>query len=212
MHRTLHILAQTLSILCYPLWIPTYGIALFCVAYSRHVLPLPPVWQGVAIGGTLLLTSVIPLTAILLLIRRGVVSDLQMNRPEERHIPYLYTTISYGFWCYLLIAMLHAPTFINIVAVGATVALALISLINRWWKISAHLTGLGGLFGGMLSYCLGIGALPTTGTWVLWLGMILALSYARLYLNAHTPAQVVSGLLTGLTCTLLPNIIAWYAA
>ena len=67
MHRTLHILAQTLSILCYPLWIPTYGIALFCVAYSRHVLPLPPVWQGVAIGGTLLLTCVIPLTAILLL-------------------------------------------------------------------------------------------------------------------------------------------------
>lgn len=213
MNRTLHILSQTLSILLYPLLIPTYGIALFCVAYSQHVLPMPWIWQLVAIGGTALLTCVIPLTAILLLIRRGAVSNLYIDNPRERHIPYLYTTMSYCFWCYLLIAVLHTPLYINVVALGATVALALVTLINRWWKISAHLAGMGGLFGGLLSYCLGIGALPTTGTWVTWLSLTLLLMYTRLYLQAHTSTQVVTGWLLGLVCTLLPNIvIAYYAA
>ena len=37
--------------------------------------------------------------------------------------------------------------------------------------------------------------------------------YTRLYLQAHTSTQVVTGWLLGLVCTLLPNIvIAYYAA
>ena len=210
MRKVADIVAQALSILCYPLFIPTYGMALFCYAYRTQVLPLSTAWIAVAIAGTFLLTCVIPLTAILIMVRRGDIKNLYIENASERTVPYLYTTLSFAFWSYLLIAILHAPLYINVVAIGATVAIGIVTLINRQWKISAHLSAMGGLFGGIMSYCIGIGAIPTWGTMVLWLGLILLLMYARLWLNAHTPAQVVCGLLLGISCTFIPTWLVLY--
>ena len=143
---------------------------------------------------------------------RLVFPDLQIENPRERTMPFLYTILGFSFWCYFLSAVLHAPLYIIYVAVGATVTIALIALINMRWKISAHLTGFGGLVGGIMSYCLGIGAIPTWGTLALWLGLSLVLMYARVRLQAHTPAQVCAGWLLGITCTFIPYCIYSYAA
>jgi len=199
-----------MSIMLYPLFIPTYGMALFCYAFSQHVMPLPLVWTLVAIIGTFVLTCMLPISAIWILIRRGHVQDLEIANAAQRTIPYLYTTMSFGFWCYLMISVLHAPSYIGCVCIGATIAIGLISIINRYWKISAHLTGTGGLFGGLMSYCVGIGALPTWGTICLWSGISLALMYARIRLNAHTPAQVCAGWLLGIFCSFTPYLIYRY--
>jgi membrane-associated phospholipid phosphatase len=45
--------------------------------------------------------------------------------------------------------------------------------------------------------------------WVLMLALVLM--YARLYLNAHSPLQVVGGFLLGLFCVFLPNLLLIYA-
>ena len=212
MKRILTIVAKAISIVLYPLFIPTYGMALFCWAYNSQIQPLSWVWMVVAIFGTLALTCVIPLTAILLMIRRGDIKDIYIDEARERAVPYLYTTFSFGFWSYLMIGVLHAPRYIGLVTIGATVAIALVAIINHWWKISAHLTGIGGLFGGLLSYCLGIGAIPTWSTFSLWLIGSLVVMFARLRLNAHTGGQVAAGWLLGLLCTFLPFWIALYVA
>ena len=212
MSRLTDHIARILSVVLYPLFIPTYGMALFCYAYPAAVDPLPLVWAMVAIGGTLLLTCLLPVTAIWIMMKRGDVSDFQIDDPRERTVPYLYSTLGFAFWSYLLTAILHAPVYINMVAVGATVAIALVAVINRWWKISAHLTGMGGLFGGLISFCIGVGAIPSWGTFALWLGVTLALMMSRLRLHAHSPEQVTAGWLLGLLCTVLPVIIWHYAA
>lgn len=211
MTKILDIIAKTLSVVLYPLFVPTYGIALFCYAYSLHVAPLAGVWVVVAVIGTFILTCLLPITAIWIMMKKGEVKDLNIDNPRERTIPYLYSALGFGFWSYLLVQVLHAPIFINCVAIGGTLAIGLVAIINRWWKISAHLTGLGGLVGGLLSYCLGLGAYPTWGTLCLFLGLSWALMWARLYLNAHTPAQVSAGWLLGLTCTFVPYCILNYA-
>ena len=211
MNQALHIVAKTLSILLHPLFIPTYGIALFCYAIMR-LTPMPLVWSLVQIIGTLMLTCILPITAIWILIRRGVVTDLQMEDGGERTMPYIYSAVSFCFWSYLMASILHAPLFLSFIAIGATVAITLVAVINHWWKISAHLTGLGGLVGGIFCYCLGIGAIPTWSTIGIWLALSLLLMYSRLYLNAHTPAQVSAGWLTGFACTFLPYCIYSYAA
>lgn len=211
MKRLTEIVAKILSVVFYPLFVPTYGMALFCHSYSTVVHPMPLVWSLVAVLGTLVFTCIIPITAIWILMRKGEVKDLQITDARERTVPYLYSILGFGFWCYLLIAILHVPVYICFVAVGATVALALVMLINRQWKISAHLTGLGGLFGGLISYCLGIGAFPTWSTLILWLSVILIVMYARLRLDAHTPAQVSAGFLLGIACTFIPYCIYHYA-
>ena len=81
MSRILDIVAQALSILLYPLFIPTYGVALFCYAFSMHVLPLPWIWSLIAVIGTFFFTCLLPITAIMILIRRGKVHDLRKGCP-----------------------------------------------------------------------------------------------------------------------------------
>ena len=206
MNRISTIIANAMSVVLYPLLIPTYGVALLCYALARTA-PLPWIWTAVAVTGTFILTCVLPVTSILILIRRGEVKDLYIDNPKERTMPYIYTLCGFGFWCYLLIDVLHAPTSIGWVAVGATVAIGLVAFINRWWKISAHLAGLGGLLGGLMSYCLESGLMPSRTTLCTWLCVCLALMYARVHLKAHTPAQVTAGWLLGLVCTFVPYCI-----
>lgn len=210
MNRFLDILAKTLSVVFYPLFVPTYGIGLFCYAYSTQVQPLTGAWIAVAIGGTFILTCLLPITSIWILMKKGEVKNLSIENPRERTMPYLYATMGFVFWSYLLLKVLHAPFAISCVAVGATAAIGLVLLINHWWKISAHLAGFGGLLGGLFSYCLSFGAIPTWGTLCVWLVLSLALMGARLYLKAHTPAQVCAGWLLGLASTFLPYCIFCY--
>lgn len=204
MSSFLQIAAKSLSVVFYPLFIPTYGMGLFCLAHGVHIAPLAGVWITVALTGTFLLTCALPVTAIWIMMKRGEVKDLYIDDPRERTMPYIYTLFGFGCWCYMLIHILQVPLFLSCTAVGATAAIGIVCVINRWWKISAHLAGMGGLLGGILCYCLRLGAFPTGGTWVLWLGLSWLLMWARMYLNAHTGAQVSAGWLLGLVCTFIP--------
>ena len=118
--------------------------------------------------------------------------------------------MAYGFWAYFVDKVLYLPTLILLIAIGAMIALVAVTVINHWWKISAHLTGIGGLLGGICSFALYYGHLPITLI-IITLVWALILMYARLYLQAHTPLQVVCGLLLGLLCTFIPNLILCYA-
>lgn len=204
------ILARAISIMLYPLFIPTYGVALFCYVFSVYLRFVSLGWSLVAVIGTLVLTCVLPITAIGIMIRSGKVSDLEITDSTQRTMPYIYTIFGFSCWSYLMITILHAPRFMGWVAVGATVALGLVAFINRWWKISAHLTGMGGLFGGLMSFYLGIGMMPSWGMPGLLLTLSLLLMYARVRVNAHTPAQVCVGWLLGITCTFIPYCIYQY--
>ena len=205
--RALNVIAKILSVLFYPLFVPTYGIALFCYMYSLQVAPLTWIWMVIAIVGTFLLTCVIPITAIWILIKCGIVKDFYIDDKNERTVPYIIACLGFIFWGNLLIYVLHAPHYLSYVAIGATIALCVVTLINRRWKISAHLAGFGGLIGGIFSYCLGISAIPTWYALCAWFGLSWLLMWARLYLNAHTSAQVCAGWLLGMACTLLPYLI-----
>lgn len=209
MRHLLPILAKTISILLYPIWMPTLGILFLCIGLRGTLDMQLGLWL-VSILGTAIITVAIPLSAILICIKRGKTKDLYIEQREERTLPYIYTLVCYAFWCYFLIRILRVPVFAGISAIGATVALLVVLIVNRWWKISAHLTGLGGLIGGVASYFLFFQAQYIVVLTVLLL-VALLLMYARIYLNAHTPLQTVCGLLLGLVLTLLPNIVYFYA-
>ena len=202
-----NIVAFVLSMVFYPLFVPTYGVALFCLTTQ-----CPMEWAWIAIVGTLVFTCILPLSSIGILIKAGKVKNIQISNAAERTMPYLYSTIGFAFWAYLMGHVLEAPSFLTIVSIGATVAIGGITLINRWWKISAHLTGVGGLLGGIFSYYI---AIHSTPDWHLFLTLMLfsvVMMFARLRLNAHTSAQVAAGWLWGLFCTCIPNCIIAYVA
>lgn len=208
----LNIVAKTLSVVLYPLFVPTYGMVLYCLVHALHIgTPLPWIWSLIAIIGTFLLTCVLPVTAIWVLMRKGTVTNMQIENATERTMPYIYTIIGFGFWAYLVTAILKAPIYLASITIGAVVAITLVALINRWWKISAHLTGLGGLVGGILCYCLGISGVPSWTMIAVLMAISWILMWARLYLDAHTPAQVCAGWLLGIASTFLPYCVISYA-
>ena len=210
MPQIFHILSRALSIMLHPLFMPTYGMILYMAAMRVRTPNLPSIYIHIGIITTFVLTALIPIILMLILWKRGSISSLNIDNASERTTPYIYTLICFGFWCYFVGMIIKMPFVWLIVAIGATVALMVVTIINRWWKISAHLTALGGLLGGAFSISLYYSMLPT----MLIIGILLVsllLMYARLYLNAHTPMQVVCGYILGLICTFIPNLIIYHA-
>lgn len=188
------------------MFIPTYGMLIYFLSLRSFIeYPTPLIWIGMI--GTLLFTCLLPLSVILVMIRRGNLTDIYIRDPKQRTMPYVYSTVCYGFWAYFCSQVMHLPRFIVLTAIGATVVLLLVLFINRIWKISAHLTALGGLFGGMMSFSLATGV---SATWALigCSATALLLMFARVYDESHTPLQVVCGYLLGTLSTFLPNLVA----
>ncbi len=210
MHAILNILSKTLSIVCYPLFIPTYGMILYMLAMVYRTPSLPSIYVWLNIIGTFVLTALIPIVLIIILWKQGKVSSLHMTNSKERTMPYAYSIACFGFWCYFVGQTMHLPKVWLFIAIGATIALLAVTIINRWWKISAHLTAFGGLLGGICSIAIYYHFAPTSLV-IICLVIALLLMYARLYLEAHTPLQVVCGFLLGICFTFIPNLIAYHA-
>ena len=210
MQKALNILSQAWSILLYPMFMPLYGMLLFCYA-TKHWHPLlPSAYIWMCLAGTAVLTLIIPIILLLFMWRKGYIDSLHIDNAKQRTTPYIYTLICYGFWAYFLRVTLQLPVFLLLVAIGSMVALLAVTIINHWWKISAHLTGIGGLLGGICSFGLSYAVLPF---WPIIIVLLVALilMYARLYLDAHTPMQVVCGFILGLLSTFIPTLIMTYA-
>lgn len=188
------------------MFIPTYGMLIYFLALRPYInYPTPLIWIGIV--GTLIFTCLLPLSVILVMIRRGNLTDIYIRNAKQRTMPYIYSIVCYGFWAYFCSQVMHLPRFIVLTAIGATVALLLVLLINYRWKISAHLTALGSLFGGMMSFSLSTGISATTALIGCSVAALL-LMFARVYDESHTPLQVVFGYLLGTLATFLPNLVA----
>lgn len=206
MRRTLDILAKALGIGLYPLWMPTYGMMLYMLAVCKLSGPIHRLYVAFAIGGTFFFTAFVPLMMILFLIHRGQVHNIHISNPDERTTPYIYSITCYGFWCYFLHSIMHIGPYFLCVAIGATIALGMVTLVNLRWKISAHLTGLGGLIGGVLAYYFQTGQDIYYPLIITLLIVALLLMFARIYLREHTPLQVIAGLLLGILLTFFTPV------
>jgi membrane-associated phospholipid phosphatase len=87
---------------------------------------------------------------------------------------------------------------------SASTSILITAIVNLKWKISAHMVGIGGLCGAIATLVI---HKPEPPFGLLYVCILIAglVGYARLRLQAHTPAQVYSGFLLGVgcTCTLL---------
>ena len=207
MSKGLDIAAKALSIALYPLFLPTYAMCLFCYSYSAHIEYPLIFWSLFVIGSTLLLTCIVPVIAIYIMIKMGKVQDFYIDKQEERALPYLITLICFCGWYSLLSRVLLVPTCVTMAIAGSILVFSVVSFINFGWKISAHLTAFGCFVGGILSYCMGIEVMPSWWIMGALFSLSLLLMYARLGLQAHTPAQVIVGWLWGLFGALSPYMI-----
>lgn len=192
------------SFLFQPILMPTFGMIL--LQYTDIFAFYPPQWRWISVAGTFLFTGILPATPILIMLRKGEVHDMYISKKEQRTLPYLFTMLAYTFWTLFIYRVLQFPMFIVWMAAGSTASILVITLINMKWKISAHLSGIGGVAGGVFAVCYQLGLAPMG----LFVGVLIAsalTAVSRVELKAHTPAQTIAGFSLGFLTVFIPGIL-----
>ncbi len=137
--------------------------------------------------------AVAPAIAVLLLKALKLVSDVHIMERTQRTLPYCIAIASFGLGT-LTLWLLYGWGMMSALLACCTLNTLTVMLINLRWKISAHATGVSG----SIAACLLIVG------WRAWplLGLLALVAWARIYLRAHTPGQVVSGSLLGFSFTV----------
>ena len=141
--------ARIVSLLFTPFYLPLIGVlALLFFSY----LSLFP-WQVKVVILALIYLSTLLLPTFLIHLYRKYQgwTPLQMGLKERRMVPYIISILCY-FGCYYVVNICHMPHPISSILVVAVLIQVLCAIINVWWKISTHTTGLGGVAGSLLAY------------------------------------------------------------
>lgn len=197
----MNVAAKIISIIFHPLLMPVFGLLIIfnTDSYINYVIPIE-LKQAVLIL-VAVSTFVIPVLITLLLLNRKFINSIEMETQKERVIPYAFTIIFYIFTLYMLKRVAIPPIIFHFI-IGATFSVILAFIINIKWKISAHMIGVGGLVGALISISF---ALEIYVTPFIVLALIAAglVGTSRLILKAHTQAQIYAGFLLGIVCQIL---------
>jgi membrane-associated phospholipid phosphatase len=137
---------------------------------------------------------VLPVVFIVLLRYRHQISDVHIPIREQRTVPFLVTIFCYALATVLLLwasgtGALTATMFCY------TLTTIAVLIINFYWKISVHATGIGGPLAA-LTFVIGWWTLP-------FFLLFPIVGWARVHLKAHTLGQVLAGSLLGYSFNLL---------
>ena len=193
-------ISHVISTVFQPLLMPTYGVMLlfmytyFGVAYSNRF------WHIVT--PIMLFSFVIPGILIYLLLRIGLISDLSLKVRKERFYPYFITPLSYSAMV-IFYYKAQMPTWFITMMAGSIAIMIIAILITLVWKISAHMFGVGGLLGGVMSVCYYV---EHSNPYWLFIGLFIlagSVGTSRLILKRHTLAQVIAGFLLGFSVAFI---------
>jgi hypothetical protein len=142
-------------------------------------------------------TLLIPMVLMLGLRWSGMVKSLHFEEKNERRTPFILVTLFYLLTTYFLKEKTELDPILWQGMGVITLSVALLTGVTFFWKMSAHMTGIGGLLAvlGVLGIYFPSMDLAYLLVATLLLGGLVA--SARLYLDAHRPAEVYVGLLVG---------------
>ncbi len=150
-------------------------------------------WSGVcwAVVALLMLTG-LPLVYILVGLRRGWVSDMELTRREERP-RFIFVSLASDILALGVLWWGGAPRMVwALAAVYAALGITMFTISN-FWKISLHMVSVSG-FATLLAFALG----PQASWTFVWLPVV---AWARWHRKKHTPAQLVAGAVLGVAIT-----------
>ena len=197
-------LSKLISIILHPIFMPILALYL-------SLKQIPSI--GVAITNyqnyiylvLIFSTVILPLISILFLIKSGKVSSLEMSNHKERSVPLFRTALWMGLGYYILENILVFSPIIKAELIGAISIILIASIISKYWKISLHLLGIGGLVGVLIALEIIYGNLQHLIIIFILLSGVLAM--VRIKEKAHNYTQVYIGFLGGLSVELLIMLI-----
>lgn len=197
-------LSKLISIILHPIFMPILALYLslrqvpsigFAITNYQNYIYLVLIFS----------TVILPLISIFFLIKSGKVSSLEMSNNKERSVPLFRTALWMGLGYYTIENILVFSPIIKAELIGAISIILIASIISKYWKISLHLLGIGGLVGVLIALEIIYGNLQHLIIIFILLSGVLAM--ARIKEKAHNYPQVYIGFLGGLSVELLIILI-----
>jgi len=197
-------LTQLISILLHPMFMPLLALHLTLLVLPSLAFTLSQ--NLLLIYGILVFsTMVLPLASIFWLMRKGKVSSLEMSNHKERPLPLFKAVIWMSFGYYLLQNLLFYTPILKAELLGAIIIILIAAIVSKFWKISLHLLGIGGVVGVFIALQIMHGDF----LYLLLLFILLSglLGVARIKQKAHNYTQVYAGFLVGLSVELITLLV-----
>ena len=181
--------ARIFSTVCNPF---VTFLALFVVLAGARSHGATDFW--VLLFNSAFFTSIGPMLYIFGLYATDRISDLDMSIRSERQKVFVAFVIFFALGTADL-ALIHAPTIMTATMAALTASSLIVQIITMFWKISTHALGITAPLVASL-YLFGREPLP-------FFILIPIVCWARVYLRAHTPLQVLAGTALGVASTVI---------
>lgn len=187
-------LAKAISLIFHPVFLSFY-VTLILIFSHRFSFPFESISQKLMVSGAILfLSTILPCLFMVTLKRSKVIESYEMNTTKERWMPYLLNCLIYT----LIVLVLHhnfQNSFLEQFFLGMLILQIIIFIINFFWKISIHATGIGAVTGFFAQLCINMPIF-----WMIVVALLILsglIIYARLKLKAHSNMQIATGWLLG---------------
>ena len=196
--RTIHYVSAVFSTLLSPMLMPTYAMIIAFQLSTYQILLTTD--KIIVIAVVSALTCVVPAILFVVMKHFGIITDVHLNNRRERFLPYAII-----IFCYVVSALylfnINAPTWMWMFMFGAATASLISMIVTFFWKISAHMAGIGGLIG-LLCKINNFGdgvfdLMPIICVMIITAGI---LGTSRIAMERHTLWQVIAGVLNGFLC------------
>lgn len=181
---------------------PPVMFAALGIAFALYEQPF---WPGIGWAALYaFIVSLAPIIGVLYMLKKGIISELHMSNTRERHLPYIMA-VAFAALAYGLITWFQGPTLLRCLALFNIIELSALGIINMFWLISMHSTGIMATFvltGLVFSWEAGLAIV---------FPFVIAVSWVRLYLKRHTPAQIIAGLALGTITVLSLTFISCFS-
>lgn len=188
--------AKIISYVFHPLLFATYLVLVLGWFMPRFLL-LPPTAILTFAALVFVMTFVLPVANLLMFKAFGTLSSLQMETRQERLIPFTLITIIYAVVATMFFYKVSGNVNFNKVMFIVASLVFAATVATFFLKISVHSMAMCGALGIMipLNKAMDDGALLWPTLVLLTLaGLVMS---SRLYLNAHTPREVLFGAMIG---------------
>ena len=181
--------ARIFSTVCNPF---LTSLALFVILAGGRSANASDFW--ILLFNSAFFTSVAPMLFVFFLYATDRISDLDMSIRAERERVFLAFVAFYALGATDL-WLIHAPPIMTASMAAYAASALVVQWITRYWKISTHALGITAPLVA-LSVLYGVRPLP-------FFVLIPIVCWSRVYLRAHTLAQVAAGMALALATTLL---------
>ena len=210
----MRIFFQIATWLFMPIFMPIYALLLVMYAPSQpfnisedNSLFIFSNQNKVAIlSNYILFTVIAPIAMYSIFLKLNIIKTIQLDDKKERNMPMILMAI----FCFLLFYTFNSiqvilPKYVYGLCLAGGLIIALFSLLNIYFKISLHATGVGILTGFIFAY---ISEQLFFQLWILIFVLLVSgiVLSSRLYLNKHNPIELISGYFLSFIITFTLNL------